>query len=435
MDPREIFLSLAVALASGLLVGMQRERTHSDLAGIRTFPLIAAFGALCAILARAVASFPVETAAVGVAGVLIIAGGLVAIAIVVLTGNLVRPVPTGQDQEPHGLTTEMAILVMFACGTLIGLRMYAPSVAMAAATAVLLHLKTPLHRFIRGLSDTDVRAVLQFAVIALIIFPVIPNEAMGPYDAINPYKIWLMVVLVTGISLCGYVALRVFGTKSGTLLAALLGGLVSSTATTVSVSRMVRSKGASAASAAPAIALANSVMLVRVIILAFAAARGSATVIAVALAVVLAASVVGAGTGFLIARRTKDSEIAFSPSNQKNPTELKSALVFAALFALVQLLAIAGKENLGRAGLFAIAAISGLTDMDAITLSTAGMAKSGQADGSTAAVAIIIAAVVNTLVKLAIAGALGGAPLARRLGTILLAPIVAGVAVVVALVL
>lgn len=435
MNPREIFLSLAVSLASGLLVGMQRERSRSDLAGIRTFPLIAAFGALCAILARAVSSFPADIAAVGVAGVLIIAAGLVAIAIVVLTGNLLRPAPTGKDSEPHGLTTEIAILVVFACGTLIGLRMYAPGVAMVAATAVLLHLKTPLHRFIRGLSDTDVRAVMQFAVIALIIFPVIPNQPMGPYDAINPYKIWLMVVLVTGISLCGYVALRVFGTKSGALLAAVLGGLVSSTATTVSVSRLVRSKGAAAASAAPAIAIANSVMLARVIVLSLAAAQGSAPVIAIALAVVLAASIVGAGAGLLISRSGDESELAFSPESQKNPTELKSALVFAALFALVQVLAIAGKENLGRAGLFAIAAISGLTDMDAITLSTAGMARSGQAEGSTAAVAIIIAAMVNTLVKLAIAGALGGASLARRLGAILLAPIAVGVVTVVYLLL
>jgi len=431
VEPRQIFLDLAVALASGLLVGMQRERTHSDLAGVRTFPLIAVFGAICAVLARAVVGFPSEVSAVGLPGVVIIAGGLVAIAIVVLTGNLVRAPHKAKDAEPHGLTTEIAILVIFSCGVLIGLRLYAPGVAVAAATAVLLHLKTSLHRFTKSLSDNDVRAVMQFAVIALIIFPVIPNQAMGPYNAINPYKLWLMVVLVTGISLCGYVALRVFGSKAGTYLAALLGGLVSSTATTVSMSRLVKSKGASASSGAPAIAIANSVMLTRVMVLAFAAAQANARMILIALGAMLVASVVGAGVGALLSHGSAENDEAMAAANQKNPTELKSALFFAALFAVVQVLVIAGKDLLGRTGLFAIAGLSGLTDMDAITLSTASMAKSGEVDGATAAIAIVIAALVNTLVKLAIAGSLGGAALAKRLGAILLVPLVTGAVAVV----
>jgi uncharacterized membrane protein (DUF4010 family) len=430
VDPREIFLDLAVALASGLLVGMQRERTHSDLAGIRTFPLIAIFGAMCAVLARAVAGFPVEAAAVGMPGVVIIAGGLVAISIVVLTGNLLRLASKAKDSEPPGLTTEVAILVIFSCGVMVGLQLYAPGVAIAAATAVLLHLKASLHRFTRSLSDNDVRAVMQFAVIALIIFPVIPNEPMGPYNAINPYKLWLMVVLVTGISLCGYVALRVFGSKAGTYLAAFLGGLVSSTATTVSLARLAKGKGAPAASAAPAIAIANSVMLVRVMVLAFVAAQGNALTILIALGAVLAASVIGAGAGVLVSGRQADANESLASANQKNPTELKSALIFAGLFAVVQVLVIAGKENLGRAGLFGIAALSGLTDMDAITLSTGGMARSGEADGATAAIAIVIAAMMNTLVKLAIAGTLGGAALAWRLGAIFLLPLVTGLAAI-----
>ncbi|MGH7243496.1 MAG: MgtC/SapB family protein [Phycisphaerales bacterium] len=430
VDLGEIFLDLAVALALGLLVGMQRERTHSDLAGVRTFPLIAIFGAICAILARAVVGFPKDAAAVGLPGVVMLAGGLVAIAIVVLTGNLFRLGSKGKDGEPPGLTTELAILVIFSCGVLVGLELHAPGVAVAAATAVLLHLKTSLHRFTSSLSDNDVRAVMQFAVIALIIFPVIPNRAMGPYDAINPYKLWLMVVLVTGISLSGYVALRVFGSKAGTFLAAFLGGLVSSTATTVSLSRLVKSGGASASSAAPAIAIANSVMLGRVMVLAFVSARGSATMILIALGALLVASVVGAGIAALIAGKRGEKAEAFAAENQKNPTELKSALIFALLFAVVQVLVIAGKENLGRAGLFGIAALSGLTDMDAITLSTGGMARSGEVDGATAAIAIVIAAIMNTLVKLAIAGGLGGMGLARRLGAILLLPLAVGALVI-----
>lgn len=435
MDPREIFLDFAVALALGLLVGMQRERTHSDLAGIRTFPLIAIFGTMCAVLARAVAGFPSEAAAVGMPGVVIIAGGLVAISIVILTGNLIRLTSSGKDGESPGLTTELAILVIFACGVLVGLRLHAPGVAVAAATAVLLHLKTSLQRFTKSLSDNDVRAVMQFAVIALIVFPVIPNEAMGPYNAINPYKLWLMVVLVTGISLCGYVALRVFGAKAGTYLAAFLGGLVSSTATTVSLARLAKGKGASSAAAAPAIAIANSVMLVRVMVLAFVAAQGNAGTILIAIGAVLVASVIGAGAGVLVSGRHGEKGDSLAGAHQKNPTELKSALIFAGLFAVVQVLVIAAKENLGRSGLFGIAALSGLTDMDAITLSTGGMARSGEADGATAAIAIVIAAMMNTLVKLAIAGTLGGAALAWRLGAVFLLPLATGLAGILFLVL
>lgn len=427
MEPREIFLDFAVAFASGLLVGMQRERTHSDLAGIRTFPLIAIFGAMCAVLARAVVGFPTDAPSVGLPGVIIISGGTIAIAIMVLTGNLLRLTGKSKDSELPGLTTEIAILVIFACGVMIGLQLYAPGVAIAAATAVLLHLKTSLHRFTKSLSDNDVRAVMQFAVIALIIFPVIPNQVMGPYNAINPYKLWLMVVLVTGISLCGYVALRLFGSKAGTYLAAFLGGLVSSTATTVSLSRLARSKGASTASAAPAIAIANSVMLVRVMVLAFVAAQGSAWPILLALGALLVASAIGAVAGVLVSGGQGEKAEAIAAENQKNPTELKSALIFAALFAVVQVLVIAGKENLGRAGLFGIAALSGLTDMDAITLSTGAMARAGEVDGATGAIAIVIAALMNTLVKLAIAGLLGGKALAIRLGAILLLPLGAGI--------
>lgn len=435
MEPREIFLDFAVALASGLLVGMQRERTHSDLAGIRTFPLIAIFGAICAVLARAAVGFPTDAGAVGLPGVIVIAGGMVAIAVIVLTGNLLRLTAKTKDSEPPGLTTEIAILVIFACGVMVGLQLYAAGIAVAAATAVLLHLKTSLHRFTRSLSDNDVRAVMQFAVIALVIFPVIPNEPMGPYNAINPYKLWLMVVLVTGISLCGYVALRVFGSRAGTYLAAFLGGLVSSTATTVSLARLAKGKGAPAASAAPAIAIANSVMLVRVMVLAFVAAQGNALTILTALGSVLAASVIAAGAGVWMSGTHGAKSDSLASANQKNPTELKSALIFAGLFAVVQVLVIAGKENLGRAGLFGIAALSGLTDMDAITLSTGGMARSGEADGATAAIAIVIAAMMNTLVKLAIAGTLGGAALAWRLGAIFLLPLATGLGAILFLVL
>jgi len=413
-------LDLAMALGAGLLVGLQRQRANSPLAGIRTFPLIALLGAICGLLSREFEG----------SGAWIIAAGFIALAFVLKSGmgRAVDP----EAKAVRGIITEIAILVVFGCGVLIVLKKPGLGVAIAAATAVLLHLKPSLHRFTAALSETDVRAIMQFAAISLIILPVVPNRVMGPFEAINPYNLWLMVVLVTGISLAGYVAIRLFGSGAGTLLAGLLGGLVSSTATTVSFSRMAKLRGGKCAASVAAIAIASLVMAGRTMVLAFAAGgEGSGEMIAW-LGVFFGASVVAAALAIIPAWRDepKESEAKSQFENQKNPTELKAALFFALMFAGVQVLVIAGKEYFGNSGLFAVAAISGTTDMGAITLSTAGLVSRGQADGTTAAAAITLAAVVNTIVKIGIAWSLGGKVLAKRLAYVLLLPIVAGAVVV-----
>ena len=276
------------------------------------------------------------------------------------------------------------------------------------------------------------RAIMQFAAISLVNLPVIPNRVMGPFDAINPYNLWLMVVLVTGISLAGYVAIRLFGSGAGTMLAGLLGGLVSSTATTVSFSRIAKRRDGKCAACVAAIAIASLVMAARTLVLAYAAGGGQSAQMLAWLSAFLIASIVAAGLAILPAWREKPKE-AEAPSqfsNQKNPTELKAALFFALMFAGVQILVIAGKQYFGNSGLFAVAAISGTTDMGAITLSTAALVSRGQIDGATAAAAITLAAVVNTIVKIGIAWSLGGVALAKRLGLILLLPIATGIVVV-----
>lgn len=418
-----VFLDLATALGAGLLVGLQRQRANSDLAGIRTFPLIALFGAMCAMLARLFEP----------SGVWVVASGFVALALIIHAGQVGRAPAERDGKAPRGIVTEMAILVVFGAGVLIVMKHAALGVSIAAATAVLLHLKPSLHKFTAALSDTDVRAIMQFAAISLIILPVVPNRVMGPFEAINPYNLWLMVVLVTGISLSGYVAIRLFGSGAGTLLAGLLGGLVSSTATTVSFSRMAKLRQGKCAASTAAIAIASGVMAVRTVIFAYAAAREKSGELVAWLMVFLVASVIAAGIALLLAWRDepKGTEAQTQLSNQKNPTELKAALFFALMFAVVQVLVIAGNKYFGNSGLFVVAAISGLTDMGAITLSTAAMVLREQVDGATAAATITLAAVVNTIVKIGIAWSLGGVTLAKRIGAILLIPIVAGVVVVV----
>lgn len=410
-----------MALGAGLLVGLQRQRAQAELAGIRTFPLIALFGAICAILAARFES----------SGAWIIAAGVLALALVVRTGASNRRAGEGESTS-RGIVTEIAIFVVYGCGVLIMLKAPAVGVSIAAATAVLLHLKPSLHKFTASLSDTDVRAIMQFAAISLVILPLVPNRAMGPFGALNPYNLWLMVVLVTGISLAGYVAIRIFGSGAGTLLAGLLGGLVSSTATTVSFSRMAKERAGKCPASTAAIAIASLVMAARTIVLALAAGGENSGEMLAWLGVFLGASVIAAAIAIVPAWRDKpkEAEARSQFSNQKNPTELKAALFFAGLFAVIQILVIAGKEYFGNSGLFVVAAISGTTDMGAITLSTAGLVSRGLADGATAAAAITLAAVVNTVVKVGIAWSLGGVELAKRLAMILLLPTIAGLVVV-----
>jgi uncharacterized membrane protein (DUF4010 family) len=430
MDTPVVLLNLAIALAVGMLVGLQREKAGSELAGVRTFPLLTMLGAMLVMVSQRL--FPGEAGGAAWPTAVVLAAGLVAMALVVLTGNLIRPgvLHPGavHDREPHGLTTEVAILVMFVVGAMIGAGMRAEGVAVGAGTAVLLYLKPSLRRFTSALSDDDVRAIMQFAAISLIVLPVVPDRAMGPFSAINPYKLWLMVVLVTGVSLSGYVALRIFGPRAGLTLGGLLGGLVSSTATTVSYARLARTSPTLTRSCAAAIAIACAVMGARMLVLVWLVARERAGELLPELGAFLLALVLPALIGAAFSHTTRHTDVA-EPEAQgeaRNPTELKTALVFAAIYAIVLVLMTWGKETLGNAGMFTIAALSGVADMDAITLSSAGLVARGQLGVSVAVRAILIAAVVNTLFKLAMAWSIGGSRLGRQIAWYFAAPLAVG---------
>lgn len=422
---QQLFLELATAIGAGLLVGLQRQRSNSDLAGIRTFPLIALFGAMCGVLARLFEP----------TGVWVVGAGFIALALVIHTGTMGRKA-NDKTEGSRGIVTEMAILVVFGCGLLIVLKRPGLGVAIATTTAVLLHLKPSLHRFTAALCDMDVRAIMQFAAIALIILPVVPNRTMGPFEAINPYKLWLLVVLVTGISLAGYVAIRIFGSRAGTALAAGLGGLVSSTATTVSFARMAKTKKSLIDSSCAAIAIASAVMAARVVVFAYLAARERATEMLPALGAFFVVSVAVAAVATLRAKvdaraERGGEEAASATTKQKNPAELKTALFFAGLFAVIQVVIVFAERQFGNSGLYAVAAFSGLTDMAAITLSTSELLFREQITSSAASIAIVLAAVVNTIVKLGIAWSMGGIALTKKLAITLLPPVVTGVGVIV----
>lgn len=409
MDPSKVFVDLALALGVGLLVGLQREKAGSAIAGIRTFALITLGGAAAATLPDA-------------AGVWAVACGVLAIAGLCLIGNWNR---TAGHESP-GVTTEAAMILMFLVGALVVFGPRSAAVAIGAATAVLLHAKPVLQQFTNRLGDGDLRAIMQFAVITLIILPVAPDQAYGPFAVLNPHRIWLMVVLIVGISLAAYVAQRMLGQQHGALLGGLLGGLISSTATTASFARRAAAEPAAAPLAGMAILIASTVLTVRLLVVLYAAAPAHWLQFALAVGVLLIVGLVCT----LLARLSARGDSTPLPP-QENPTELKSALIFAAMFAIVLVASAAANHYFGGRGIYVVSFLSGLTDMDAIALSVGGMVAAGSLDPLTGVRAVLIAFIANTLFKAVMAAVLGGRQLALRLAPFMAAQIIAGLALLI----
>ena len=390
----QVLEQFAVSLGLGMLLGLQRERTERSIGGIRTFPFIALFGTVCAQIGQ-------------IAGTWLIAAGLLALAALVVTANLVR---IKRAETDSGMTTEIAALLVYVLGVLIVVGDMTSAVVMGGGMALLLHFKAQLHGFAQAVGEGDMRAIIQFVLITMVILPVLPNEDFGPYAVLNPFKIWLMVVLIVGISLTGYVAYKLLGTRAGTILGGILGGLISSTATTVSYARRTALDHQLAPLGALVIMIASCIAIVRVILEIAAVAAGSFAVLAPPLAgLLLACCAITGGLWFF----SRGGQVEMPA--QENPTEIKPALIFAALYALVLLGVAFAKDRFGASGLYAVAMISGLTDMDAITLSTAQLADKGSVEPSTAWRAIMVGSMANFLFKLGTVAVLGPRVLTLRL--------------------
>lgn len=388
----ELFRDLGIALAAGFLVGLQREWAEKKVAGIRTFPLITLFGALCGV------------AADRSGGLWILAAGLLAVALMFWVGNRIKIEEGAADP---GLTTEFAGLVMYLVGVLVMLGGAPIAVVTAGLTAVLLHWKIPLHRLAGRLGTDDFRAIIRLVIIAMIILPLLPNRAYGPYGVLNPFKIWLMVVLIVGISMAAYVAQRLLGRRVGTLLAGLLGGMISSTATTVSYAR--RSRRGESSAAALVILLASTVVFVRVLIeIAVVAPSLLPTVGPPLGAMMLLMTAICAVT--LFAARASHGP----PESEKPPSDLWAAVIFGILYAAVLFGVAAVKENFGEPAMYIVAGLSGLTDMDAITLSTAQLMKAQTIETEVGWRLILVGAIANLAFKAAAVAALGSRELRIR---------------------
>lgn len=414
----KFFLDGGAALLLGLTVGLERERSaheekHVPFAGIRTFPIASLAGFLCATLG----------------GNAILVTGLATVTALAVAAFM----RAGKDGHP-GVTTEAAFVLTYLLGAGCGRGMILESASTALVVTVLLARKDQLRRFAQRLPDADLAAALKFGVISLVILPVIPNRPLGSgWWAINLHTTWLMVVLITGIGFAGYILTRLVGPQAGTGLAGLVGGLVSSTAVTLSFSRRSREEPSLSAACALAILAACAVLWVRIAV--------EATVVNPEFALVLAAPVGGlvgvALLGVALAWRHASvvphtGETKVTPV--KNPVALRPAIMFAAAFAVVTIAVRFTQAHLGVHWTYAAAFLSGLHEMDAVTLSMAGMAKSGAIAPRQGAVAVLIAAGANTIVKMVLAAVLGS-PATRRIVAIGLGSTVFATAGAIALVL
>lgn len=407
MEPLEIFKMIGMSLGLGLLVGLQREHAASQIAGIRTFALVTLLGTLMALLGSTYG------------GWLIAAGGL-SVALLLGVINLRR----AHEENHRGLTTEIAALVMYAVGAYLVIGPASVAVLVGGIVAVLLQLKEPMHTFIGRLTGDDVRVIMQFVLLALVILPVLPNANYGPLEAFNPHETWRMVVLIVGLSVAGYITYKFFGTHAGTLLGGILGGLVSSTATTVSYARRSRKQPAAVYSAAAVIGIASAIAIGRVIVEVFVVAMPVVRYIVPPLVAML---VWMSLLALLLFRTNSSSPDSLPPP--KNPAELSTALVFGGLYALIKLAVTLTQHYVGDTALYAVAVVSGLTDLDAITLSTATLVNQQRLSSELGWRVILLAALSNLVFKAGIVVLLGSRQLTFRVGLLFVAAIAGGAAI------
>lgn len=394
-DPEQIEAFL-IAIGIGLLIGLERERVPSARAGLRTFGLVAMLGALTGLLGQHLHSIAPFAVGMSVIGAMIIAAYL-----------------RHPDSSDPGTTSVAALMVCYCLGAAVWLGYAKIAVMLAVGTTVLLYFKTQLRGIATRLGPRDWISILQFSVLSLVILPILPNEEFGPYGALNPYQLWWMVVLISGVSLAGYAALQLVGAKHGAAFVGVFGGLASSTATTMVYARNARASEGLASMAALVIVLANLVMVVRVTVIAAVVAPG---VLRALLVVVVPALVLGALALIWNWRRLGNGGDAVLPQTT-NPTELRTALGFGALYAFVLFCAAWLSDYAGTGGLYMLAVVSGFTDIDAIALSSLRLFALERLALTPAVIAIGLGMVANLSFKTVMAVVIGG----RALGVKVLA--------------
>jgi uncharacterized membrane protein (DUF4010 family) len=409
-----LMLSLIASAGLGAVIGLIRQWSEqaeqprsTEFAGVRTFTCWSLLGCVAAFLSGeySPAVLPV---------VLLIVGAHFVI------GN--RPAPA---KAPPGSTTFVASLLTVLIGALVHWQQHEEAVLLAALLVVLLGLKHPIHAWTRNFTETDIRATLQFVAVTGVILPLVPDRDFGPYDAFNLRSTWMMVVLISGVGFVGYVLMRLLSARAGVVLASLLGGVASSTATTLAFSRRSREDPAHSESYALAVAIACTVMLPRVLVVVGLVSRELAQQLLLPFGIM---AVPGVLYGLVIFWRQRQRHGKNDAPVIGNPLSLVTAVKFAAIYAVVAFLVKAASQTGHLQGsLLPLAFVSGLTDLDAISLSVARNLGTGAADGSLAAQAVVVAAISNSILKSGLAVGLGSPTLRWHVAGVMLVTIAAGI--------
>ncbi|WP_444999216.1 MgtC/SapB family protein [Halomonas mongoliensis] len=418
LDTNQPLIRLAVALLLGALIGIERgwvarqQRAGLRIAGVRTHALVGLLGGIAALLSASVSAWAFPLIFVAVA----------ATALVAWRARL-------GDPPDYSITGLIGLLLTFCFGAVaVGVDL-AVATACAVATALILDNKREIHGLLNRLQAHELDAGLKLLVISVVMLPLLPNQALGPGGVINPYQLWWMVVLVASVSFVGYFAIRVGGTEKGILFTSLFAGLSSSTALTLHFARQSRLAPAHGPLLAAGILLACGTMFPRILLYAAVISPGLLSSLWLPISLMALTLYL---PSLLIWRRHHRQELVESPALIKNPLELRLALLFGALLALIMLLGEWLRSALGDAGIYLLATTSGLADVDAITLSLTRMSLETIA-GQTAVLGIILAAATNNLVKAGLAGLLGTRATGWRVAGPMLASLLIGLAAALAM--
>ncbi|MGB0416782.1 MAG: MgtC/SapB family protein [Coraliomargarita sp.] len=413
----ELLQSLVLSASLGALIGLIRqwgEQQEGDadttFAGLRTFVLWSLVGFASAYISSEQAPFAF------IAGMLLVGGHIV-----------LRSV-FAREETSVGFTTGAAGILAVLIGGLCYWNQTTLAVVMTGVTMLVIGLKHKSHTWTRGFTQEDIRSTLQFVAVTGVVLPLVPNQGYGPYEAFNPYNLWLMVVLISGLGFVGYILMRMLGTRAGVALTGVVGGMASSTATTLAFSKESKVYPELSGGFAMAIVMACTIMVWRVLLILGLIYPPFVSELWLPF---LIFSIPGLLYALWAGMLSKQGKEATDIPNLKNPLGLSIAIKFALIYAIISLLVKLFSSTELNQGLLALSFLSGLTDMDAIALSITNNLKDGIVATELAVKAVIIAAIANTVLKAGLVFSLGSTPIKKHIAIALGSTVLAGIATLV----
>lgn len=396
-----LMISLIASAGLGAMIGLIRQWNeqaekpgNSDFAGVRTFTLWSLLGCAAAYISEEYSP------------------AVLPVVLVVVGAHFILARRDAKAPSPGGTTTFVASLLTVLVGALVFWQQHQEAILLSALMVVLIGLKNPIHAWTRAFTEDDIRATLQFVAITGVILPLVPDQAYGPFGGFNPHSVWMMVVLISGVGFAGYVLMRLLDARAGIVLTSLLGGIASSTATTLAFSRRSREDPAHSESYAMAVAIACTVMLARMLVILSLINRQLTVHLLLPFGLMALPGIVCAAVFWW---RQQGKRKASDQPVIGNPLSLMTAIKFALIYAAISFLVKAAEQS-GHLqdGLLPIAFVSGLSDLDAIALSIAENLNAHEVATTLAVKAIILAAIANSALKAGLTVAFGSPALRWR---------------------